>query len=78
LLLWAESFFTLIEKHLYPFISNQFCEVDSVDRTVKLRARVDHETYSKIEEAMREYRGVLEDLLEYGLKNYQHICEAQG
>jgi len=40
-----------------------------VERTVKLRVRVDHKTYSALKEVEGEYREVLEDAINYGLSN---------
>jgi putative transposase len=40
-----------------------------VERTVKLRVRVDHSTYSALKEVEKEYREVLEDAINYGLAN---------
>jgi len=40
-----------------------------VERTVKLRVRVDHSTYSALKEVEEEYREVLEDAINYGLSN---------
>ncbi|MGC9136524.1 RNA-guided endonuclease InsQ/TnpB family protein [Caldivirga sp.] len=38
-------------------------------RTVKLRVRVNHEVYFALEEVVKEYGGILEDALEYGLRS---------
>nr|WP_291998728.1 transposase [Caldivirga sp.] len=38
-------------------------------RTVKLRVRVNHEVYFALKEVEGEYRGILEDALEYGLRS---------
>jgi IS605 OrfB family transposase len=40
-----------------------------VERTVKLRVRVDYSTYSALKEVEEEYREVLEDAINYGLSN---------
>jgi len=40
-----------------------------VERTVKLRVEVDHNTYSELKEVEEEYREVLEDAINYGLSN---------
>ena len=40
-----------------------------MERTVKLRVKVDHETYQKLKEVEEEYRKIVEDAIEYGLKN---------
>ena len=40
-----------------------------MERTVKLRVRVDHSTYSALKEVEEEYREVLEDAINYGLSN---------
>ena len=40
-----------------------------MERTVKLRAKVDHETYQKLKEVEEEYEEVLKDAIEYGLNN---------
>ena len=40
-----------------------------MERTVKLRVKVDHETYQKLKEVEEEYKEVLKDAIEYGLKN---------
>ncbi len=40
-----------------------------MDRTVKLRVRVDYATYSALKEVEEEYREVLEDAVSYGLAN---------
>jgi len=40
-----------------------------VERTIKLRVRVDHATYSALKEVEKEYREVLEDAMNYGLTN---------
>ncbi len=40
-----------------------------MERTVKLRVRVDHKTYSALKEVEEEYREVLEEAINYGLSN---------
>ena len=40
-----------------------------MERTVKLRAKVGHETYQKLKEVEEEYKEVLKDAIEYGLNN---------
>ncbi|WP_432518165.1 RNA-guided endonuclease InsQ/TnpB family protein [Saccharolobus islandicus] len=40
-----------------------------MERTVKLRVRVDYSTYSALKEVEKEYREVLEDAINYGLSN---------
>ena len=40
-----------------------------MERTVKLRVEVDHNTYSALKEVEEEYREVLEDAINYGLSN---------
>ncbi len=40
-----------------------------MERTVKLRVRVNHATYSALKEVEEEYREVLEDAINYGLSN---------
>ncbi|ADL19137.1 Third ORF in transposon ISC1913 [Acidilobus saccharovorans 345-15] len=40
-----------------------------MERTVKLRVKVDHATYSALKEVEREYREILEDAVDYGLRN---------
>ena len=40
-----------------------------MERTVKLRAKVDYETYQKLKEVEEEYKEVLKDAIDYGLKN---------
>jgi len=40
-----------------------------VERTVKLRVKVDYKTYSALKEVEEEYREVLEDAINYGLSN---------
>ncbi len=40
-----------------------------MERTVKLRVRVDYSTYSALKEVEGEYREVLEDAINYGLSN---------
>jgi len=40
-----------------------------VERTVKLRVKVDYSTYSALKEVEKEYREVLEDAINYGLSN---------
>ena len=40
-----------------------------MERTVKLRVRVDYSTYSALKEVEEEYREVLEDAINYGLSN---------
>jgi len=40
-----------------------------VERTVKLRVKVDYKTYQKLKEVEGEYREVLEEAINYGLSN---------
>ena len=40
-----------------------------MERTVKLRVKVDYKTYQKLKEVEKEYREVLEDAINYGLVN---------
>jgi putative transposase len=40
-----------------------------VERTVKLRVKVDYKTYSALKEVKEKYRAILEDAINYGLKN---------
>ncbi|BAB67579.1 putative transposase [Sulfurisphaera tokodaii str. 7] len=40
-----------------------------MERTVKLRVKVDYETYRKLKEVEEEYRGILANAIEYGLRN---------
>ncbi|WP_187146877.1 RNA-guided endonuclease InsQ/TnpB family protein [Saccharolobus islandicus] len=40
-----------------------------MERTVKLRVRVDYSTYSALKEVEKEYREVLEEAINYGLSN---------
>ena len=40
-----------------------------MERTVKLRVEVDHNTYSALKEVEEEYRKVLEGAINYGLSN---------
>jgi putative transposase len=40
-----------------------------MERTVKLRVKVNYSTYSALKEVEEEYREVLEDAINYGLSN---------
>ena len=40
-----------------------------MERTVKLRVKVDYSTYSALKEVEEEYRKVLEEAINYGLSN---------
>ena len=40
-----------------------------MERTVKLRVKVDYATYSAVKEVEEEYRKVLEEAINYGLVN---------
>ena len=37
-----------------------------MERTVKLRVKVDYKTYQKLKDVEKEYREVLEDAINYG------------